>query len=841
MRQKTRLSLLLAALLLLTPVLQAQITSGIDRNLSQKTGADAECSIAKNPSNSLQLFAACNVTVGGGLFAARSTNGGLTWTYPDPADKTLADGDPGQGPAACCDPTLTWDAFGNLFFAYLDASAASVVVLLSTNAGASFTTLASFAGSVDQPTIVSARTTAVGAPVAVWVVWNQSGQMRARGAAVTGLGAVGAFGPLQTIPGTSNCSFGDVAISPAGVVVQVCQTPTGGQGPGTILVNTDADGLGVNNFGAAVTATTTNVGGFDFIPAQNTRSVDSEAGLAYDANPFSPRFGRLYLVYTEETVNENNNLNIMVRFSNNNGATWSAPIQVNDDATTRSQFLPRIASNRVNGNIAVCWHDARNSATNTAMQIFCSMATPTPPVPVFLANGRVSDGASTSNGAGPPSTEFGDYAGLAYHQGIAHPIWGDTSNSTSNNPEGTTNFDAYTDRVRGGAAANEGDPHITTVDGVHYDFQSAGEFTVLRDAGGFEIQTRQTAIPTTSIPRPDAHTGLSNCLSLNTAVAARVGKHRVTFQPNLSGEPDPSGMQTRVDGILTTIPPDGLPLDGGRLLNSAGGGIEIEFPNESYLIVTPGWWASQQQWFLNVNVTRTPALEGIMGALPPGNWLPMLPDGTLLGPRPEALHERYMQLYEIFEQAWRVTNETSLFDYAPGTSTETFTIASWPSESGLPCELPPVRPVEPLDEGTATEACRNLRNPLRREDCIFDVMALGDTVFARTYEVTESLVEQGTTTELASMDEGTFTAIVSKKAPHSGGVPAGSVQFIVDGKTAGKPVKLESRRAIWKAPRLAPGTHRVSARFIPAKGSAFLASSSIETTHVTPPARRNVP
>src|SRR5205823_3785787 len=109
---------------------------------------------------------------------------------------------------------------------------------------------ASFAGSVDQPTIVAANTSAAGAPVAVWIVWNQSGQMVARGAAVTGLGAIGAFGPLQTIPGTAGCSFGDVAIAPSGAVVQACQNPTGGQGPATIRVNTKADGLGPNPFNA---------------------------------------------------------------------------------------------------------------------------------------------------------------------------------------------------------------------------------------------------------------------------------------------------------------------------------------------------------------------------------------------------------------------------------------------------------------------------------------------------------------------------------------------------------------------------------------------------------------
>src|SRR5690348_8249608 len=163
---------------------QAQLTTGTDINLSQKAGADSECAISKNPTNPNQLFASCNNS-GPGLLAMRSTDGGQTWTFTDPADKTIADGNPGQGPAACCDPSTTWDTFGNLYLTYIDAPISNIVTLLSTDGGATFTTLAQFAGSVDQPTIVSANTTAPGAPVAVWVVWNQSGQMVARGSAVT--------------------------------------------------------------------------------------------------------------------------------------------------------------------------------------------------------------------------------------------------------------------------------------------------------------------------------------------------------------------------------------------------------------------------------------------------------------------------------------------------------------------------------------------------------------------------------------------------------------------------------------------------------------------------------
>ena len=169
-----------AALLLLAWPAHAQITSGTDVNLTKKLGDDTECAIAKNPTNQLQLFALCNTT-GTGLAAARSTDHGVTWVSPDPSDGTIADGDAGQGPAAWCDPTLAWDVFGNLFITYISASGGDIVTILSTDGGATFTNLASFAGSVDQPTVVASVTPGPGTP-SVWVVWNQGGQTVARGA-----------------------------------------------------------------------------------------------------------------------------------------------------------------------------------------------------------------------------------------------------------------------------------------------------------------------------------------------------------------------------------------------------------------------------------------------------------------------------------------------------------------------------------------------------------------------------------------------------------------------------------------------------------------------------------
>jgi hypothetical protein len=846
MRTPTRSFLQLAALALAAVLVlgasaaHAQIAGGTDVNMSKMANYQNECAIAKNPTNKMQLFALCNNSTGG-LFAARSTTLGATWVYPDPS-KTIANGTAGLGPLACCDPTLAWDNFGNLFIGYLGNNN-TVEIILSTDGGQTFTNLLTInpGVSVDQPTVAAGSGQ-------VWVVWNNNNQMNARGAAVTGLGAVGTFGAAQAIPGTVGCSFGDLAIAPNGAVVQVCESPSGTAGPANLLVNTDADGLGPGNFGAAVTATATNVGGFDFITPQATRSVDAEAGLAFDANPSSPHFGRLYLVYTDAAAIPSNDTNIFVRFSDNNGATWpGGPIQVNDDATTRAQFLPRIASNPLSGNIAVCWHDARNSAGNNSMEVFCSMATPTGANPVFFANGQIGDALSTGQGSNPPGVgladiQFGDYAGLAYFQGRAHPAWADNSNSTGDNPNTTTRYDAYTDTVSGGASANEGDPHITTVDNVHYDFQSAGEFIVLRDADGLQIQTRQSPVATSG-PLPNDYTGLNTCVSLNTAVAAKVGSHRVTWQPNSSGQPDPSGLQLRIDGNLTTLTATGINLAGGGRVSQAGSALQVDFPDDSTLLVTPGWWPAHSVWYLNVDVFHTPALEGIMGAKARASWLPALYDGTPLGAKPTDAHQRYLQVYEKFANSWRVNEKDSLFDYAPGTKPATYRFPTdWPRENPETCDVPKQPPpVRPLPIETAQRLCAGITDKFRRADCIADVHITAEAGFAKTYLASQRIVIGSTTTRVSGDPDRTradqpvvFTAVVSRNLMPRGrevgrkGAPTGQVQFTVDGEKAEGVFPLDrSGTARWKTASLRLGKHQITATFVPSKGSPYLSSSGV--------------
>jgi hypothetical protein len=312
-----------------------------------------------------------------------------------------------------------------------------VVLYLSTDGGANFTTLATIdTGSIDQPAVDAGGG-------AVWVTWNDNGTIRARGASVTGLGAgnIGAFNAEQAAPNSASVGgqFGDIAIGPGGEVVVTYQSDT------QIFANTDADGLGAGGFGSQVTVSGTNVAKFDSVTPQDARTIDAEANLAYDRSG-GAHDGRLYLSYTDESPNESNDTDIFVRRSDDDGANWSARVRVNDDATTRAQILPGVSLDQTTGNLAVTWHDARNDPGNNDTQFFGAVSVDGGVT--FLPNFQISTGTSDEDTAGS-GVDYGDYTSSDFDGGLLFPIWADNSNSTGNNPDGANStFDMYTARVR---------------------------------------------------------------------------------------------------------------------------------------------------------------------------------------------------------------------------------------------------------------------------------------------------------------------------------------------------------------------------------------------------------
>jgi BNR/Asp-box repeat len=459
--------LILLGLLALAPSGVAA-ARGVPTNVdvSQRHLNESEEAIAINPTNPNNIVIVTNIGHGeagltAGMFKAVSFDGGTTWTTALiglGAGDVLGD--------ACCDPTLSFDEFGNLFMSYLYETENVVPVALSTDGGMTFNVVAKIVAPpsgtptksngdnrglfrfVDQPTITAARGE-------VWVIFNAGGPMFATGARVTGFGHVGTFGPGAVVPNTNNCTYGDIAIGPAGQVMQVCTLTESGQGGGKLFVSVDPDGLGPAGFGGRTFAAETHVGGFDFIPAQSDRSIDAEPGLAWDRSGGAHN-GRVYLVYTKEVQNESDNTDVFVQFSDDNGATWSPGVRANNDSTVNSQFLSKIALDQTTGNIAAVWYDARNDLgtggsgdtdglPNTDAQFWGAFSTNGGVS--FGPNIRVSAGTSNSHDSGN-GIDYGDYSGLAFYGGVAHPAWSDNSNSTGTNPDGRLHqLDIYTAAV----------------------------------------------------------------------------------------------------------------------------------------------------------------------------------------------------------------------------------------------------------------------------------------------------------------------------------------------------------------------------------------------------------
>jgi hypothetical protein len=324
---------------------------------------------------------------------------------------------------------------------------------------------------------------------------------------------------------------------------------------------------------------------------------------------------------------------------------------------------------------------------------------------------------------------------------------------------------------------------------------------LLRD-DGMELQARQSAVSTAGPLAPDAHTGLSSCVSLNTAVAMRVGDHRVTYQPSLDAKRGPDSqtprLLLRIDGKPFALGANPIPLRrGGRIVPTNGtGGLEIQIPGGTRVAVTPMFWESHQVHYMQINVYHGRAVDGIMGAIAPNNWLPRLSNGTFLGPRPADLAQRHQDLYGTFADSWRVDATSSLFDYEPGLSPSSFVVPGWPVNEAIGCSAPPQPgvpvPAQPITstigQAQAEQICANIVDPERRDNCIQDVMATGDAVFAKGY------------LESQRLDQRVQIAPPKLVSPaHNARVPAAEVNFEWTPVPGTEDIDVTHRHCLWKS------------------------------------------
>ncbi|WPB73848.1 peptidoglycan DD-metalloendopeptidase family protein [Archangium violaceum] len=252
-----------------------------------------------------------------------------------------------------------------------------------------------------------------------------------------------------------------------------------------------------------------------------------------------------------------------------------------------------------------------------------------------------------------------------------------------------------------------GDPHIVTFDGLAYDFQGVGEFVVLESTAGAPllVQARQRPL------------GLSRQVSINTAVAAALGADRVALYV---GRTTP----LLVNGVET-------PLAEGATLNLTGGGT-VSLRGSRYTFTWPASTGEHMDVELaSDHLDLHPALPASRKGEVRGLF------GDFNGDRSDDVATRtgtvlssptFQEFHGTFVESWRVTEAESLFDYASGESTDTFTDRTFPSQFVGTRDLPD-------DQRTAARAVctsRGITDATLLDACTLDVALSGNANFANS-------------------------------------------------------------------------------------------------------------
>ena len=127
-----------------------------------------------------------------------------------------------------------------------------------------------------------------------------------------------------------------------------------------------------------------------------------------------PNKGTIYVNWTDQR-NGAANTDVWLIKSTDGGKTWSQPIKVNNDNTTRQQFLTWMSVDNVTGYLYFVFYDRRNT-TGNATDVY--MARSKDGGKTFT-NFKISETSFTPNAF----LFFGDYTNLYAYNNVVRPIW----------------------------------------------------------------------------------------------------------------------------------------------------------------------------------------------------------------------------------------------------------------------------------------------------------------------------------------------------------------------------------------------------------------------------------
>lgn len=375
---------------------------------------------SSNPLNPLWLFFGANASPQN---ARGTTNGGLNWYLSNPSYQ----------PGTCCDPWAAHTGSGVLIYA---SGVSGQYVYRSTNNGLTWSAPILSVNGVDR-NHVSAEYTGTG-PYANYVY-----------AAITGSGSTGPFARSTNEGLTWTTTFTPSNVLPG---VYIAVGPNGSTNGGCVMYVTntgsDASGTRVYNFyrstngGANFTSMSSQSGWSGYVGTYaggrntiNNARTAPHPKIAMD-NSNGPYRGRLYFVNaSNDPPGSGNKPDIWLRYSTDQGATWSTRVRVNDNAnpTSSDQWFPEIWCERTTGKLYIHWYDDRANPSNFTTDIYATYTTDGGQT--FAQNQRLTNQSFTfPNPPCSPGCYRGDYTTMmANNPKVAFSVWSDHRNATALN------------------------------------------------------------------------------------------------------------------------------------------------------------------------------------------------------------------------------------------------------------------------------------------------------------------------------------------------------------------------------------------------------------------------
>ncbi len=169
-----------------------------------------------------------------------------------------------------------------------------------------------------------------------------------------------------------------------------------------------------------------NIRGIRTTETKKNHRVNSFPSMAVDISNSADR-GAIYVTWSNiglPGVNQNNSIDVYVIKSTDQGATWSAPIRVNQNefGQGKEHYFPWLTCDPENGILSAIFYGDRN-VSQSQVEVFCANSVDGG---LTWEDFKVSDVAFTPSPIpGLAGGYMGDYLGIAARGGKVYPVWPD--------------------------------------------------------------------------------------------------------------------------------------------------------------------------------------------------------------------------------------------------------------------------------------------------------------------------------------------------------------------------------------------------------------------------------